>query len=127
MNTKTTRKKICDLEITTVKKDIKNVHLGVYPPNGRVRVAAPIKTTDEMLDALVASKMPWIKKQRSKFENQERQTKRDFVSGESHFFMGHRYILNVVKTDSAPKVEMKRNARIDMYVKPETPTEKKRN
>jgi len=69
--------------------------------------------------------MPWIKKQQSKFEKQERQTKREFASGESHYFMGNRYLLNVVSTNSPPKVEIKRKKQIDMYVRPGTSTEKK--
>jgi len=125
MNTKGSTKTICGLEIYTVKKDIKNIHLGVYPPNGRVRVAVPIKTPDETIRALVVSKMPWIKKQRSKFNKQERQTRREYVSGESHFFMGNRYLLNVVKSDTSPRVEIKRKTRIDMYVRPETTPEKR--
>lgn len=125
MRTEESKKKIRDLEIHTVKKDIKNIHLGVYPPNGRVRIAAPAKTTDEIIKVLVSSKMPWIKKQQSKFEKQERQTKREFVSGESHFFMGNRYLLNVISTDSPPKVEIKRKKHIDLYVRPGTSTEKR--
>ena len=125
MNTKDSKKRICNLEIHTVKKDIKNIHLGVYPPNGRVRVAAPTKTTDETIKVLVVSKMPWIKKQQSKFNKQERQTKREYVSGESHFFMGNRYLLNVVNTSSSPKVEIKRKTHIDMYVKPESSPRKR--
>jgi predicted metal-dependent hydrolase len=125
MHTEESKKKIHDLEVQTVKKDIKNIHLGVYPPNGRVRVAAPTKTTDETIKMLVSSKMPWIKRQQSKFENQERQTKREFVSGESHYFMGNRYLLNVVSIDSPPKVEIKRKRQMDMYVRPGTSTEKR--
>jgi predicted metal-dependent hydrolase len=125
MNTKKTRTRICDLEIDTVKKDIKNIHVGVYPPNGRVRVAAPLKTTDEAIKLLVISKMPWIKKQQLKFNQQERQTKREYLSGESHYFLGNRYRLNVVKTTSTPKIEIKRKTYIDMYVKPQTTLEKR--
>lgn len=125
MNTEQSRKKVCDLEIRTVKKDIKNIHLGVYPPNGRVRVAAPTKTTDETIEVLVASKTPWIKRQQSKFNRQERQTKREYVSGESHFFMGDRYLLNVVRTNSRPKIEIKRKSRMEMYVKPDWSIEKR--
>ncbi|MGA3058863.1 MAG: SprT family zinc-dependent metalloprotease [Candidatus Bathyarchaeia archaeon] len=125
MNTKKTRTVICDLEIETVKKDIKNIHVGVYPPNGRVRVAAPLKTTDEAIKLLVISKMPWIKKQQLKFEGQERQTKREYVSGESHYFFGNRYRLNVMQTDSKPKIEIKRKTRINMYVKPHASLEEK--
>lgn len=121
MNTKKTRTTIFDLEIETVKKDIKNIHVGVYPPNGRVRVAAPLKTTDEAIKLLVISKMPWIKKQQLKYNEQERQTKREYVSGESHYFMGSRYRLNVIQTDAKPRIEIKRKTRIDMYIQPQTP------
>jgi len=127
MNTKKNRTRICDLEIDTVKKDIKNIHLGVYPPNGRVRVAAPLKTTDEAIKLLVISKMPWIKKQQLRFNQQERQSKREYVSGESHYFFGNRYRLNVVQTNSKPKIEIKRKTRIDMYVNPEANLKKKEN
>jgi predicted metal-dependent hydrolase len=126
MNTEQTRTKICDLEIETVKKDIKNIHVGVYPPNGRVRVAAPLKTTDEAIKLLVISKMPWIKKQQLKFIQQERQAKREYVSGESHYFLGNRYRLNVIQTtDSKPRIETKRKTRINMYVKPLASAEEK--
>ena len=111
-------KRIGDFEIHTVKKDIKNIHLGVYPPKGRIRIAAPTKTTDETLRVLVTSKTPWISKQKAKFEKQERQTKREFISGESHYFLGNRYLLNIVNTDSSPRIEIKRKTHIDMYVNP---------
>jgi predicted metal-dependent hydrolase len=119
------KKKIGDFEVQTVKKDIKNIHLGVYPPKGRVRIAAPTKTTDETLKVLIASKIPWINKQKAKFEKQERQTKREFVSGESHYFMGNRYLLNIVNTDASPRVEIKRKTRLDMYVNPGAAREKR--
>jgi len=125
MSTKETKTKICDLEIHTVKKDIKNIHLGVYPPNGRVRVAAPLNTTDEKIKLLVISKMNWIKKQQAKFRKQDRQTKREYVSGESHFFMGKRYLLNVVCANSKPRVAIKRKSHIDMYIKPKTNNKKR--
>lgn len=125
MSTEKRRTKISDLEIQTVKKDIKNIHLAVYPPNGRVRVAVPKNTTDEQIELLVISKIPWIKRQQSKFNRQERQTKREYVSGESHYFMGYRYLLNVVPTDSPRKIEINRKTHIDMYVKPTATLEKR--
>jgi predicted metal-dependent hydrolase len=118
MNTKKTKTTIYDLEIDTVKKDIKNIHIGVYPPNGRVRVAAPLKTTDDALKLLVISKMPWIKKQQQKFAEQERQTKREYVSGESHYVMGNRYRLNVIETATKAKIEIKRKTRIECTSSP---------
>ncbi len=109
--------KVSDLDILTVKKDIKNIHLGVYPPTGRVRIAAPLQTSDETIRLLILSKMPWIKKQRSKFVKQQRQTKREYVSGESHYFMGKRYLLNVIYGDFKSKIEIKKKDKIDLYIK----------
>lgn len=117
MNTKL---KICDLEVQTVKKDIKNIHLGVYPPQGRIRVAAPLNTSDETIRLFLISKIPWIKKQKTKFQNQQRQSKREYVSGESHYFLGDRYRLNVLETDDSPKVEIKRKSYINLHIKPDT-------
>jgi len=125
MNTKTNVLQVCDLNVETIKKDIKNIHLGVYPPTGRVRVAAPLKTTDEAIELLVISKMSWIQKQQSKFIKQERQPKREYVSGESHYFFGRRYLLNVQKTEDKPRVEIKRTKYIDLYVKEDTNHKKK--
>jgi predicted metal-dependent hydrolase len=117
MSTEKTRTVICNLEIETVKKDIKNIHLAVCPPNGKVRVAAPLNTTDETIKQLVISRMPWIKKQQAKFTKQERQTKREYVSGESHYFLGNRYRLNVIHTETKPNIEIKTKTKITMHIK----------
>lgn len=124
MNTKT-KLEICNLRVETVRKDIKNIHLGVYPPNGRIRVAVPLKTSDESIRLLVVSKRHWIKKQQSKFIAQERQTKRDYISGESHYFLGNRYLLNVVHTNGSPKVEIKRKTHIDLHIRQGTSTKRR--
>jgi predicted metal-dependent hydrolase len=125
MNTDTKTIQIHNLNVETVKKNIKNIHLGVYPPNGRIRVAAPLRTPDEAIELLVISKIPWIKKQQAKFEKQKRQTKREYVSGESHYFLGKRYLLNVIKTKDKPRIEIKRTKHIDLYIKEDMDFEKK--
>lgn len=125
MNTKKTKIKMYDLEIDTVKKDIKNIHLAVYPPDGRVRIAAPLETPDEAIKLLIAKKMPWIKKQQNKFNQQERQTKREYLSGESHYFFGSRYRLNVIQSNSKPRIEIIRKTHIDMYITPDMTQERK--
>jgi predicted metal-dependent hydrolase len=114
-----------DLSVEVIKKDIKNIHVAVCPPNGRVRVATPLKVEDETVKQIVLTKMAWIKRQQKKFGSQERQTKREYVSGESHYFMGNRYRLNVIPTEEKPRIEIKRKTRIDMYIKPQTSTEKR--
>jgi len=119
-NTELKKTRISNLMVDTVKKDIKNIHLGVYPPYGRIRVSAPLKTTDETIRLFVLSKISWIKKQQQKFLKQERQTQREYVVGESHYFFGKRYRLNIIYTDDKPKIEIKRKTHINMYIKPHT-------
>ncbi len=109
--------KVCGLEVHTERKQIKNMYLGVYPPEGKIRVAAPAKMDEESIRLFIISKTPWIKKQKIKFEQQQRQTKREFVSGESHYFLGRRYRLNVIFTDDKPRVDIKRKNYIDLYIK----------
>lgn len=86
---------IGDMEIEVVKKDIKHIHLAVYPPDGRVRLSAPLQTHEEKLRLYTISKLKWIKKQQKKFREQKREIPRKFINGESHYFLGHRYLLKV--------------------------------
>ena len=81
--------------VEVVRKDIKNLHVGVYPPGGRVRVAAPLHLDDDALRMAVISRLGWIRRKQSEFEQQDRQSQREFVSGESHYFEGRRYRLDV--------------------------------
>ena len=107
-----------DLVVDVVRKNIKNLHLAVYPPNGRVRVAAPLLVDDEAVRLAVVSKLAWIRRQQIKFANQERQSKREYISGESHYFQGKRYLLNVVYQHGTPKVDVRNNTEIDLFVRP---------
>ena len=90
--------------VQVVRKAIKNLHLGVYPPNGRVRVAAPLRLSDNAVRLAVVGKLGWIKRQRSKFEAQPRQSSREIMSGESHYVFGQRYRLHVVYAEEVSKV-----------------------
>ncbi|MDI6619545.1 MAG: SprT family zinc-dependent metalloprotease [Clostridiales bacterium] len=106
-----------DIQIEIIKKNIKNLYLSVHPPYGRVRIAAPIMMDDETIRIFAISKLAWIKKQRSRYREQERQSKREFVSGESHYYEGVRYLLNVVYTNKKQRVETSQNRQIDLYVR----------
>ena len=114
-----------NISIDVVRKDIENLHLAVYPPNGRVRIASPLKIDDEAVRLFAISKMAWIKKQQLKFESQQRQSKRQFISGESHYYKGKRYLLNVIYHNAAPKVEIRNKNRIDLYVRVGSNTEQR--
>jgi predicted metal-dependent hydrolase len=86
---------VSSLAVEVVRKDIKNLHLGVYPPLGRVRVAVPLVVSDEAVRLAVIDKLGWIKRQQTQFAGQPRQSEREMVNGESHYFLGRRYRLRV--------------------------------
>ena len=113
------------LPVQIIRKAIKNLHLGVYPPNGRVRVAAPLAVSDDAVRLAVISRLGWIKRQRAKFEGQSRQSKREMVSGESHYFQGRRYRLRVIEHDGATKVTMRNNSIIELHARPDTTARKR--
>ncbi len=113
------------LLVDVVRKNIKNLHLAVYPPNGRIRVAAPLRLDDEAVRLAVISRLGWIKRQQTKFKEQERQTAREYVSGESHYFQGARYRLNVILQDAPGKVIIRNRQFIDLYVRPASTTEQR--
>ena len=111
-----------DLVVDVVRKDIKNLHLAVYPPNGRVRVAAPLRVDDEAVRLAVISKLAWIKRQQARFVGQERQSAREYVSGESHYVQGNRYLLDVIYHDAPPVVFLRSNTRLELSVRPGSST-----
>ena len=86
------------IDIMVVKKDIKNMHLSVLPPDGKVRITTPTSTSDETIRLFAMTKLTWMKTQIAKFEHQPRQTEREYVTGESHYFWGKRYRLQVAYT-----------------------------
>ncbi|MBA1232817.1 M48 family metallopeptidase [Pseudomonas viridiflava] len=116
---------VSGLSVEVVRKNIKNLHLGVYPPLGRVRVAAPLAVSDDAVRLAVVGKLGWIKRQRAKFEAQPRQSQRRMVSGESHYFMGQRYRLRVVEGSIPMRVVLRGKAALDLFVRPETNTERR--
>lgn len=115
-----------NITIDVIKKDIKNLHLAVYPPTGRVRIATPLNVDDEQIRLFAVSKLAWIKKHRKNFNEQRRETKREYVSGESHYFEGRRYLLNVIYHHQKPKVLIRNKTHIDLYVREESSVEKRK-
>jgi predicted metal-dependent hydrolase len=116
MNTEKRQITVKGLSVQVVRKAIKNLHLGVYPPKGRVRVAVPLSVNDDAVRLALVGKLGWIKRQRAKFEAQPRQSKREMVSGESHYFLGRRYRLSVIPHDGAPKVLIRKKL-IELYLR----------
>ena len=93
------------LSIDVTYKDIKHLHIGVYPPLGRVRVAAPERLDDDQVRLAVIQRLPWIKRQQEQLRATPRQTERDMVTGESHYVWGVRYRLKVVERPGRPHIE----------------------
>ena len=99
------------IAVDVVFKDIKNVHLSVNPPRGAVRIAAPVRMSLDTVRVFAVSKLGWIKQQQSKFQDQERETPREYLDRESHYVWGKRYLLKVIE-DEAPSVELQHNLMI---------------
>jgi predicted metal-dependent hydrolase len=117
VNTETHQIKVSGLVVDVVRKNIKNLHLAVYPPTGRVRVAVPLRVSDEAVRMAVVTRLAWIKRQQAKFNGQERQSAREFVTGESHYFQGRRYRLNVVYQNGPVRVVIRNKSTIDVFVR----------
>lgn len=113
------------VEALVVRKPIKNLHLSVLPPNGWVRVTAPESMKDDAIRTLLALRLPWIKQQQVKFAGQERQTVREYVTGESHYYFGKPYRLEVVYKDEVPAVLLKGKNKIILQVRPKSSVAKR--
>ena len=120
MNTDAARMEIRGIAVEVVRKDIKHLHVGVYPPEGRVRVAAPLRLDDDAVRLAVISRLAWIRRKRDEFQRQDRQSQREFVSGESHHFEGRRYRLDVVVSDGPPAIRLPNASWMEMRVRPGT-------
>jgi hypothetical protein len=113
----TSRIKVSGLVVEVVRKRIKNLHLGVYPPEGRVRVAAPLTVKDEAVRLAVIGKLGWIKRQKAKFAAQARQSRREMVNGESHYYLGRRYRLRVIENAAESKVVIRNSSLLELHVR----------
>ena len=120
MSTDRARIEIRGIEVEIVRKDIKHLHLGVYPPEGRVRVAAPLRLDDEAVRLAVISRLAWIRRRQAEFEGQDRQSRREFVTGESHYFEGRRYRLDVIESTGPTGIRLRDNAWMEMRARPST-------
>ena len=104
------------MSIDLVRKSIKNLHLAVYPPDGRVRVAAPWHVSEDAIRLAVATRVAWINRQRRKFAAQDRQTQRQYISGETHYFLGRGYRLQVISGGASYRVRVSGSNKIELCV-----------
>jgi len=113
------------IDIDVVYKDIKNLHVGVYPPLGRVRVSAPRQLDDDQVRLAVVNRLPWIKRQRELLRNADRQSVREMVTGESHYVSGRRYRLTVTERPGRASIELA-GEQLRLFVPPDSTAEQRR-
>lgn len=116
--------KLGEISVVLTQKNVKNVHLTVHPPDGRVSLVAPTGTRLEVLRAYAISKLSWIRSQQQTLNDQAREAQRRFVERESHYVWGRRYLLVIDYRDEKPSVVLK-NKEIRLTVR-QGATEQKR-
>lgn len=112
------------IAVDVVLKDIKNIHLSVHPPAGKVRIAAPLRMDLDTIRVFAITKLAWIKSQQKKLREQERETPREYLDRESHYVWGKRYLLKLVEDAAAPSVELK-HSKMLLQLRPAASIEKK--
>jgi predicted metal-dependent hydrolase len=112
-----------DLHVEVVRKAIRNLHLSVHPPLGKVRIVAPPQMKADTIRVFVISRLGWIKSQQRKMREQERETPRRYVERESHTLWGRRLLLRRIEVDAAPSVTAKRSTLV-LQVRPATTPER---
>jgi len=123
--TTTQQIKVGNYEIDVIRKNIKNLHLSVHPPTGRVRIASPLHINDEAIRLFAVSKIGWIKKNQQKLAAQPRQSQRRYIYRETHYFLGRAYLLNIIDHKGAAKVELHNHDQLNLYVKPSATRDQK--
>ena len=118
------RIKLGDLMVNVVLKDIKNIHLSVYPPHGAVRISAPKRMSLDTIRLFAVSRLAWIRQQQKKLREQERESPREYIERESHYVWGKRYLLVVQEADAASSIELT-HSRLILRVRPGTSEEKR--
>jgi predicted metal-dependent hydrolase len=114
-----------EISVELVFKDIKNVHLSVHPPTGRVRISAPERMEVDKIRVFAISKLDWIKRHQTGFRSQEREAPREYLDRESHYLWGRRYLLRIHESDAPPELQLG-PGKMHLRVRPHTSKEKKR-
>jgi predicted metal-dependent hydrolase len=113
-----------DIAVDVVQKDIKNIHLSVYPPAGKVRISAPLRMDIDTIRVFAITKLDWIKRQQQKLREQARETPREYLDRESHYVWGKRYLLKVIEKDTEPEIELK-HKKMFLQIRPATSDSRK--
>lgn len=110
---------LADIAIAIERKKIKNMYLKVHPPAGDVCISAPERMTTETIRLFAISKLPWIRQQKQKIQAQEREAPREYMSRESHYLWGDRYLLKIEEINQPPQISMRHHT-IHLQIRPGT-------
>ena len=124
MSTDVSQIQLGDIAVDVILKDIKNVHLSVHPPTGRVTISAPARMSLDTIRVFAISKLGWIRQQQRKLQEQERETPREYLDRESHYVWGKRYLLKIVEAEQPPSVSLS-HSRMVLQVRPGTSPSKR--
>ncbi|WP_371194209.1 M48 family metallopeptidase [Glaciecola sp. SC05] len=116
---------IGNIKVEVHRGDIKNIHLSVLPPNGRVRLSVPAKTTEQAIRLAIINKLGWIKKQQADFVKQPRQSVREMVNGECHYLWGQKCRLSIKETSGKHAVNVRGDKKLELLVGETTTTDNK--
>lgn len=126
INLPTSQLRVKDLVVTVVRKRVKNINLGIYPPNGEVRVSAPLRCSDDVIVVAVTSRLSWIKSKQAALLKRPLSVAKQMVSGESHYVMGQLHELLLIEQPGSPKLMSTSEATLLLYVRPGTDREKRK-
>lgn len=113
------------IAVDVIKRDIKNIHLSVNPPTGRVRISAPLRMDIDTIRVFAITKLDWIKSQQKKLRAQERETPREYIDRESHYVWGKRYLLKLIEKDATPGIELA-HSKLILRIRPATSRKRRR-
>ena len=119
-----TRLDLGSIRVDVVRKNIKNIHLGVYPPTGKVRIAAPEWMELDAIRLFAINKLDWIRQQQKKLLAQERETPREYLERESHYVWGQRYLLQIMEADARPSIQLA-HQHLQLQIRPGTDAKKR--
>lgn len=123
--TDTEQATIGGIDVEVNRRNIKNIHLSVLPPNGRVRLSVPIKTSEQTIRLAIVNKLAWIKKQQSDFAKQPRQSLREMANGECHYLWGQKFRLSIKEAKGKFTVQIKGSNKLELAVSSSTTTDNK--
>jgi predicted metal-dependent hydrolase len=119
---------VAHLTIEVHRKKVKNLRLSIYPPDGKLKISAPLHVKEDDLRLFIASKLSWIEKHQARFKRLSPPMPQiGYVSGESHHFQGQRYELNVIYSNQTPKVVLRDNQYLDLHVRHESDAQKRQH